>query len=119
MHGDEGVAAAIKTTEVLFGSEPFTDLPAAIVREAFTDAPSVEVPRRLISDGLPVHKFLVEAQACASQSEAKRLVSQGAVRLNNVVVSDAERPMGDADVTADAIVVIRLGKKRYNLATLM
>ena len=119
VHGDEGVAAAIKTTEVLFGSEPFTDLPAAIVREAFTDAPSVEVPRRLISDGLPVHKFLVEAQACASQSEAKRLVSQGAVRLNNVVVSDAERPMGDADVTADAIVVIRLGKKRYNLATLM
>ena len=67
VHGDEGVAAAIKTTEVLFGSEPFTDLPAAIVREAFADAPSVEVPRRLISDGLPVHKFLVEAQACASQ----------------------------------------------------
>lgn len=119
VHGEAGLAAAIKTTEVLFGSEPFTDLPASVVREAFAQAPTVELPRALVSDLVPVHKFLVQAGACASQSEAKRLISQGAVRLNNRVVDDGDRAINPQDVTADAIIVIRLGKKRHFLATLV
>ncbi|WP_336249656.1 tyrosine--tRNA ligase [Stomatohabitans albus] len=119
VHGEDGLTSAIKTTEVLFGAEPFTDLPAAIVREAFAEAPTVEVSSDVLAGETPISKFLVEAGACASQSEAKRLIGQGAVRLNNRVVTQADRPVDTDDVTADAIIIIRVGKKRHFLATLV
>lgn len=119
VHGKEGLASAIRTTEVLFGSDPFTDLPAGVVREAFAEAPAVDVPTSVLGGETPVCKLLVEVGACTSQSEAKRLISQGAVRLNNVVVTEADRPVTKDDVTADTILVIRLGKKRHFLGTLV
>ncbi len=115
VHGEEGVADAVRATEVLFGDEPFTGLGDAVLAEAFAGAPSVDVPAGALADGMTVAELMTTAGAAKSSSEARRLVGQGGVRLNHVVVDDATRPVADADRTTPSTLVLRVGKKRYHL----
>jgi tyrosyl-tRNA synthetase len=118
VHGDAGVAAAERATAVLFGDEPFSGLDDAVLADAFDEAPSVEVPRdRLVADGgLGLLDLLTEVGASRSNAEARRLVEQGGVRLNNARVDDPARRVGPADLAGQTTLVLRVGKKRYYLA---
>jgi tyrosyl-tRNA synthetase len=118
VHGDEGVAAAERATAVLFGDEPFSGLDDAVLADAFDEAPSVEVPRaRLDEDGgIGLLDLLTEVGASRSNGEARRLVQQGGVRLNNARVDDPGRRVGPADLAGQTTLVLRVGKKRYYLA---
>ncbi len=115
-HGEEGLAEAVRATEVLFGKEPFSGLSDAVLAEAFAAAPSVELPATALADGLTVADLMVAAEAATSAGEARRLVDGGGVRINNVVVGDATRPLEPADMATDTTLVLRVGKKRYFLA---
>jgi tyrosyl-tRNA synthetase len=64
---------------------------------------------------LGVLEALVAAGAAASNGEAKRLVTQGGVRMNNAVVDDPARAIGPKDLLGEGTVVLRVGKKRYFL----
>ncbi len=73
-----------------------------------------EMPEVSLSDvaGLPVNRLLVETGLAASNSEARRLVSQGAVE---VIRSDGERVAvvaGEAPALA-AGDVVRAGRRRF------
>jgi tyrosyl-tRNA synthetase len=118
VHGDLGVAAAERATAVLFGDEPFTGLDDAVLADAFDEAPSVEVARdRLEADGgLGLLDLLTEVGASKSNAEARRLVQQGGVRLNNARVDDPARRVGPGDLAGQTTLVLRVGKKRYYLA---
>jgi tyrosyl-tRNA synthetase len=118
VHGDAGVAAAERATAVLFGDEPFTGLDDAVLADAFDEAPSVEVARdRLEADGgLGLLDLLTEVGASKSNAEARRLVQQGGVRLNNARVDDPTRRVGPDDLAGQTTLVLRVGKKRYFLA---
>jgi len=59
---------------------------------------------------------MTEAGASRSNGEARRLVDQGAVRLNNVVVDDPQRRVSPDDLVGATTMVLRVGKKRYFLA---
>ena len=68
-----------------------------------------EMDELLVEGAGPVHLPAVLAQAFGvSRSEARRLIAQGGVRIDDVVVSEA-------DVPADALDgrVLRAGKRRY------
>jgi tyrosyl-tRNA synthetase len=118
VHGDVGVAAAERATAVLFGDEPFTGLDDAVLADAFDEAPSVEVARdRLEADGgMGLLDLLTEVGASRSNAEARRLVQQGGVRLNNARVDDPTRRVGPDDLAGQTTLVLRVGKKRYYLA---
>jgi tyrosyl-tRNA synthetase len=118
VHGDVGVAAAERATAVLFGDEPFTGLDDAVLADAFDEAPSVEVARdRLEADGgMGLLDLLTEVGASRSNAEARRLVQQGGVRLNNARVDDPARRVGPDDLAGQTTLVLRVGKKRYHLA---
>jgi tyrosyl-tRNA synthetase len=117
-HGEEGLAEARRATEVLFGDAPFEGLSDAVLAEAFAAAPSVDLPADALDGGTTVVDLLVAAGAAASASEARRLVAQGGVRLNNVVVDEATRPLRREDLATAATLVLRVGRKRYFLARL-
>ncbi|CAN5154260.1 tyrosine--tRNA ligase [soil metagenome] len=115
MHGEAGLAEAQRATEVLFGDEAFAGLSDAVLAEAFAAAPSVDLPADARSGGLTVAELMTTAGAAKSGGEARRLVEQGGVRVNNVVVDDATRPLGQTDFATDTTLVLRVGKKRYFL----
>jgi tyrosyl-tRNA synthetase len=54
--------------------------------------------------------------ASKSNAEARRLVQQGGVRLNNARVDDPTRRVGPDDLAGQTTLVLRVGKKRYFLA---
>ena len=116
LHGDEGVASAERATEVLFGDEPYGSLGDDVLAAAFGEAPSVELPRARLDDGIGLLELMTEVGASASNGEARRLVQQGAVRINNAPVDDPARVVTTADLAGETIVVLRAGRRRQFLA---
>jgi tyrosyl-tRNA synthetase len=68
------------------------------------------VPESELPDGDPLHlpALLVERLGLASTSEARRLISQGGVRLNGEVVREFDVPR---ETLAGALV--QAGKRRF------
>jgi tyrosyl-tRNA synthetase len=116
IHGDAGVEAAERATGVLFGDQPFAGLDDATLSAAFEEAPSVVLTRSRLDEGLGVLELLTEVGATKSNGEARRLVQQGAVRINNAPVGDPAEQIGPQHLASERTIVIRLGKKRYFLA---
>jgi tyrosyl-tRNA synthetase len=116
VHGDAGLQAAERATRVLFGDEPFSGLDDRTLADAFESAPSVDLPRARLEAGLTVADLLVECGSARSRGEARRLVEQGGVYLNNRRASEAAAAVGPTDLAGTATAVVRVGKKRYFLA---
>jgi tyrosyl-tRNA synthetase len=93
-HGEEAARAA---------EEHFT----RVVRRG--QAPE-EVPERPLPDGDPLHlpAVLAEAELAPSTSEARRLIAQGAVRLNGEPVSELDVPRSLLEGT-----LVQVGKRRF------
>ena len=116
IHGDDGLKAAQQATAVLFGEEPFAAVDDRTLGEAFASAPSVELPVSRLREGMGLLELMVAAGAARSNGEARRLVTQGGVRLNNALVDDPARRIGPPDLAGETTLVLRIGKKRYHLA---
>jgi tyrosyl-tRNA synthetase len=116
LHGDDAVEQARAATEVLFGDAEFRGLDDRVLADAFAAAPTTELARTRLEDGLGLLELMTEVSAAKSNGEARRLVQQGGVRLNNVKVEDPTRTLGPDDLASDSALVLRVGKKRYHLA---
>ena len=116
IHGDAGVAAAERATAVLFGDEPFVGLDDTVLAAAFEGALSVTLERaRLDAEGVGLLESMTAAGLTRANAEARRLVEQGAVRLNNARIEDPRYRLGPGDLASDTTAVLRAGKKRYAL----
>jgi tyrosyl-tRNA synthetase len=68
-----------------------------------------DVPEQLLPPGDPVHLPAVLSEAFGlSTSEVRRLIAQGAVRVNGEAVTDVDQPR-----TALAEALVQAGKRRY------
>jgi tyrosyl-tRNA synthetase len=77
-----------------------------VVREG--QAPA-EVPEASLPDGDPVHvPTLLSSAFGISTSEARRLVGQGAVRVNDEIVSELDVPRASLEGA-----LVQAGKRRY------
>jgi len=77
--------------------------------------PTVEVPASEIEAGLGVLSLFVTAGLAASNGEARRHVKGGAVRLNDEPIEDDRRIVSTADLTAQGVVKLSLGRKKHVL----
>lgn len=116
VHGDAGVAAAHKVTGVLFGGTPVTDLDDATLAMAFDQAPTVEFPRSELEGGIGLLDLMTRVGATRSNGEARRLIEQGGVRINDDPVADSTRTVTTTDLATATTLVIRVGRKRQFLA---
>ena len=114
IHGDAGLSRAVRASEVLFGDAPFADLDHRTLTDAFFAAPTIDLARARLPLGLL--ETMVAAGAAASNGEARRLVEQGGVSINNAAETDAGRMLQAGDLLDGTTAVIRVGKKRYFLA---
>jgi len=113
VHGEAGLAAAEKATSILFGGE-IADLTDAELKGIFADVPSSERPRADLDAGIGVIDLFGET-LCKSRGEARRLMKQGGVNVNNRRVSDADATLGVDDLATETSLVLRAGKKKYHV----
>ncbi|MEX2092502.1 MAG: tyrosine--tRNA ligase [Pirellulales bacterium] len=116
VHGDAGLAAARRATEIFFGAE-IADLDDTQLGEIFADVPSQTVSKELLTKdgGLPIVEALVLAGLAKSKGEARRTVEQGGVYVNNRRVDGVETRLTAADLASRSVMVLRTGKKKYAL----
>jgi tyrosyl-tRNA synthetase len=77
--------------------------------------PSIDVAAGELEAGIGLLSLIVRAGLAASNGEARRHVQGGAVRINDVSVSDERRVISTADVSAEGVIKLSLGKKKHIL----
>jgi len=113
VHGPDGLDDAVRATEALFSRE-LSGLSDEELAAVFSDVPSVTLERSALAAGPRLAHILAQAGACASRGEANRLIQGGGVYLNNRRI-DADRPLSEADLASNSMLVLRTGKKSYYL----
>ena len=104
VHGREKAEAAAETARTTFEEGRLAQ-----------SLPTVEIARAALDAGLGVLAAHVEAGLVASTSEARRQIKGGGLRVNDVVVTDEKMVLTAADLTAEGVVKLSLGKKRHVL----
>jgi len=111
---------ATEVTAILHGRAA-AEQAAETARKTFEEGglsenlPSIEVATGELEAGIGLLSLIVKAGLAASNGEARRHVQGGAVRINDTAVSDERRIIGTADVSADGVVKLSLGKKKHIL----
>jgi tyrosyl-tRNA synthetase len=77
--------------------------------------PTIEVPRAELHAGIGVLVAFVKAGLAASNGEVRRAIANNAIIVNDVRVTSDKATIGEADVTADGVVKLSLGRKRHVL----
>ena len=76
------------------------------------DMPTTNIPVASLADGISILDVLCQAGLSASKGEARRLIAQGGVYLNDSVVSDPFYMITEKDF-ASKEAMLRKGKKAY------
>jgi tyrosyl-tRNA synthetase len=114
VHGESGLAAAQRATDIFFGAE-IGELDDRQLGEIFADVPSKTLPRERLAAGLPVVDAFVEAGLAKSKGEARRIVEQGGAYVNNRRIDSPTAVLGEKDLASPTVMVLRSGKKKYAL----
>lgn len=115
VHGEEGLAAAQRATEIFFGAE-IQRLDDRQLLGIFADVPSRRLPRqRLAGEGLNIVDALTESGLASSKGEARRIVQQGGAYVNNRRCDSIDRQLTMEDLASPSVLVLRSGKKKYAL----
>ncbi len=118
VHGDEGLAAARRATEIFFGAA-IDKLDDRQLGQIFADVPSKELPRAKLDEGLPLTDALIAVELAKSKSEARRTIEQGGAYVNNKPRTDVNDKLTPADLASETVIVLRSGKKKYALLKLV
>jgi tyrosyl-tRNA synthetase len=110
VHGDEEVDKCEGASVALFGEE-IASLSEEMLLAITDDAPSTEISRQSIIDGLPLIDALERSGLATSRGEARRTIEQGGAYVNNVRQSDVARELGPADLLHDRYIVVRKGRR--------
>ncbi len=113
VHGAQGFAIARKATEVLFGGS-MQGLGADDLAKIFADVPSGTLARDAVL-GKPAYDVIAAAGMVNSKGDARRLVEQGGLNINNVTAAGLDRTIVAEDLIEDRLIVLRSGKKKYFL----
>jgi tyrosyl-tRNA synthetase len=114
VHGEGEVAKCEKASEALFSHE-IAGLSEEMLLAATEDAPSTDLSRIELLDGLTLVEALKRTGLATSNSAARRTVGQGGAYINNVQQTDGERSFGPADLLHDRYVVLRKGKREVRV----
>ncbi len=74
--------------------------------------PSVTISGEKLKQGVEAYLLLVEAGLCQTRGEARRIIAQGGVNLNDNRIISFDQKISLADMK-DGFLLIRIGKKRY------
>ena len=103
VHGEDEAKKAQSAAKALFVSGGKTD-----------DMPTTVVAKADMEAGKDILSLLVETKLAPTRSEARRLVQQGGVSVNDEKVTDVYKTFTAEDLDEDGAMIIRKGKKVYH-----
>ncbi len=101
-HGEEEAERAREAARSLFGGAGDSDA-----------IPTTTLDRSALAQGLLVTDLLERVGLVKSRSEARRLIQQGGVSINDRQISAVDHTLTSIDLDRGALL-IRVGKKRYH-----
>ncbi len=111
VHGEEGLAKAIKITETLFKGS-ISDLTVEELREGLSGAEKCAV-----EDGVTLIDALVQAGVSKSKGDARKLIQQGSIQVNGSKVDSLDTVLCKKDAYDNEFSIIKKGKKNYIVIT--
>jgi tyrosyl-tRNA synthetase len=103
IHGEEEAKRAEQGARALFGGQG----------GSLEDVPTSTLAPGRIAEGLAVSEILAEVGLARSRSEARRLIQQGGVTVNDERVTALDFALSPAHV-AEGAILLRVGKKKYH-----
>jgi tyrosyl-tRNA synthetase len=104
LHGEDAARTAAKTARQTFEEGAIAE-----------NLPTVEIPRSELELGAGVLAAFVKAGLVTSNGEARRQIKGGGLRVNDVAVIDEKMVLTPANLTAEGVIKLSLGKKRHVL----
>lgn len=112
-HGEAELTKAQRATEAMFGGD-LAGLDDETLEDVFGEVPSSALPAAMLGEGRPLVDVLVECGVFPSKGEARRMIQNGGLYLNNQR-ADADAKVGPSCLCGKSIAVVRKGKKNYHL----
>jgi tyrosyl-tRNA synthetase len=114
VHGAAETERAVRASAALF-AEDIAELDESTLLDVVRDAPSSTLSRAALVDGVVLVDALSASDLAKSKSEARRLIDQKSVYVNNRRVDDVDRRLSVADLLHDRYVVLRKGPRSFHL----
>ncbi len=111
---------ATEVTAILHGRAA-SEQAAETARKTFEEGaladtlPSIDIAKPDLEAGIGLLNLIVRAGLAASNGEARRHVQGGAVKINDVAVSDERMNIGTGEISAEGVIKLSLGKKKHIL----
>lgn len=99
VHGEDEAIKAQKTAEELFSNKGISD-----------NMPNIELSKKILD--INIVDLLVKSEMVKSKSEAKRLIEQNGISLNQEKIKSIEQIITDKDLN-DNSLIIQKGKKIF------
>lgn len=108
VHGEDEAQKALDGARALFMSKSDTD-----------NMPSTELSASDFTDGkIGLIDLLAKTKLVPSKAEARRLIQQGGISVDDVKITDVKAELSSADNFSKGYVVIKKGKKVFHKAIL-
>ncbi len=117
VHGKDSLEKAKAASQILFGGD-MTGLSASEIKDIFDDVPSSDFALSELEKGVNITDFLAVTDVTPSKGEAKRLIENGGIYLNNKKVSETNLNVSKETSIEDKYIVVRKGKRNYYLINL-
>jgi len=106
-HGEKAAEDAQSTAEAAFGTK--TEM-----TESDLDAmPTTTIARDRLAQGISPMELFAEVGLTSSRGDARRLIKQGGMYINDQRIDNLEHSVKEDDLTPDGIL-LRAGKKKYH-----
>ena len=112
------ILLANKATTILHGSKAAKDS-AETAKETFVkgglgkNIPEKVIEKKVISDGINIIELIFQNNLVQSKSEARRILKNNGVKINDIVVTDEKKMINFKDVQENDYIKLSIGKKKY------
>ena len=103
VHGEEEAKKALEAAKAVFANGGKSE-----------DMPTTEYSKEEFDGGRDIITLLVDTKLCATRSEARRMIEQGGISVNDTKVTDIKQVFTSDDFDSDGELIIKKGKKGFH-----
>ena len=118
-HGEKAAQESLTAAMAAFGGReippdllPSSSIPRGSVAASEETIPRIELDRAILEKNPRVTEILGDYKLTGSRGEARRLIQQGGVYVNDKRVADIDTAFSIADIV-DNRIAVRIGKKKH------
>ena len=75
--------------------------------------PEKVIKKKVINEGINIIELVYQNGLVQSKSEARRVLKNNGIRINDIIISDEKKIINTKDVSANNYIKLSLGKKNH------